>query len=181
MLHIFLRFPSSTWCVFTTQTITGIEDRRFIETSKISSLRAGAVWYGLSMKHQTCHSKPNASGWIEIPVRIPITWKIMEGIFHGFSAFPVLSISCLWSTIAVSAMTFPWLACTWHGNFVPTKPAIHAVSSKTCFQHASVGRLQPPWTRVPEGPTRVNTQHGFCWLIFQPNLAHPSMPQGREL
>lgn len=150
MLHIFLRFPSSTWCVFNTQTITGIEDRRFVETSKISSLRAGAVWYGVSMKHQTCHSKPNASGWIEIPVRIPITWKIMEGIFHEFSAFPVLSISCLWSTIAaISAMTFSWLACTWHGNFVPTKPAIHAVSSKTCF-HMPVlddsSHLHPgPW------------------------------------
>lgn len=151
MLHIFLRFPSSTWRVFSTQTITGIKDRRFIEISKVSSLRAGAVWYGLSMKHQTCHSKPNASGWIEIPVRIPIIY--MEDHGRDFQHF----LFCLFLVCEAQSLQYlqsPWLACTWHGNFVPTKPAIHAVSSKTCFQHASVGRLQPPSSRslrVPPG------------------------------
>ena len=107
MLHIFLRFPSSTWCVFTTQTITGIKDRRFIETSKISSLRAGAVWYGLSMKHQTCHSKPNASGWIEIPVADS---NYMEDHGRHFQHF----LFCLFLVCEAQ-----WLYLQWRSHDLP--------------------------------------------------------------
>ena len=124
---------------------------------------------GLSRSRQACHAVSSKTCF-HMPVLL--VWHL-----HTFTFYANKDLE----TIASKTEGSPQKRHTayneqraWHHHQWDPKWMGDQVSHRawTTSQH------QPPSRYTPEGFTRVNTQHGFCWLIFQPNLAHPSMPQG---